>query len=125
MCGPLEASSPRKITRNCNLLSPKQRKRIKMPVSREELERRKALQIPQLKDLHTKVLMRLMNEMRSYQYDKIDPRFASKDWVICGDENHKDGYTFDQIKAELDTREHIPNKKEAKKLRREKLRKGI
>jgi len=96
-----------------------------MSMSREEFERRKALPVPQLKDLHTKVLMGLMSEARSYQYDRIDPRFASKDWVICGNENHKDGYTLEQIKAELNTREHIPNKKEAKKLRRERLLKGI
>ena len=33
-------------------------------------------------------------------------------------------YEFSDIKAEMDTREHIPNKKEAKALRREAAKRG-
>lgn len=38
-------------------------------------------------------------------------------WSPC-DKNSEFGHKFEDIKAELDTREHIPNKQEAKALRR-------
>lgn len=40
-------------------------------------------------------------------------------WWSPVDKNSEYGHKFDDIKAELDTREHIPNKKEARALRRE------
>jgi hypothetical protein len=39
-------------------------------------------------------------------------------WWSPVDKNCEYGHKFEDIKAELDTREHIPNKKEARALRR-------
>ncbi len=58
-----------------------------------------------LKKIHTKTLLKWQKKARTCggSYDPTG--------------NHETAITIDDIKAELDTREHIPNKKEAKHIR--------
>lgn len=91
----------------------------------------KALQekpVPPLSSLHTKVLMRLLRVLRRGRSNRwsrlpddkplvLNPLFVSRDSLY--EAAWDKGYTFEQVKAELDTREHIPNKVEAKKIRQQ------
>ena len=66
-----------------------------------------------LKRCHTRVLMKYRDKcykLNGY-YDILENNSAC---VV----------TEDQIRAELATREHVPNKKEAKALRKERIKKG-
>ena len=64
-----------------------------------------------LKTLRTRQLLDLLKSCRIHGF-----------WDVL--DNHSDHVvTLDQLKAELATREHIPNKKEAKALRQERARK--
>jgi hypothetical protein len=65
-----------------------------------------------LNEYHTKELLQFLNSAR-----------ACGGWYSPYDKNGP-GYTVAEIKEVLKTREHIPNKKEAKELRR-KASKGI
>ena len=60
--------------------------------------------------LHTRQLMALRDECLRYGHNATTIGNSSSDrWV-----------TTDQVNAELNTREHIPNKVEAKEIRRQK-----
>ena len=64
-----------------------------------------------LESLHTKQLLKLLKEARGcYGY------YTSEDELISDY-----GYSMNDLKAILATREHIPNKLEAKRIRKEKL----
>lgn len=65
-----------------------------------------------LKKTHTKVLKQYLDGARK----------CGGWWSPCGDGSSSFGFTFDEIKAELDTRPHIPNKKESKELRQAKAK---
>jgi hypothetical protein len=77
------------------------------------------LPLPSLRDIPTRVLLgwyqhaRYNPHSRYYGVDRFNPNL-----VDYGPEYHKNGYTWDQIKAELDTREHVPAGKEAKAVRK-------
>lgn len=62
-----------------------------------------------LKDKHTRELLALLQNTRASQGDEML-------------ELHYVGYTSAEIKTELATREHIPNKQEAKALRQTKAK---
>lgn len=62
-----------------------------------------------LKEMHTRELLKLLDMTR-----KFNGRASLSD-SSCGP-----FYYYDDIKTELNTREHIPNKAEAKKLRQQK-----
>lgn len=60
-----------------------------------------------VENLPTRLLLEYLNLARKFGgwYSPVD--------------SHSDiGYTFDELKAEADKREHVPNKLEAKELRR-------
>ncbi len=65
----------------------------------------------ELKELHTRQLMYYLKHSR-----------ACGNWYspCCSESSF--GFTFDEIKEELNTREHIPNKREARKIRQEKAK---
>lgn len=65
----------------------------------------------ELKKYHTKQLIKILNVAR-----------ACGGYYSPYDDN-SNGFTFDQIKDELATREHVPNKIEAKRIRQELARK--
>ncbi|MCA1026980.1 hypothetical protein LCM23_12840 [Cytobacillus kochii] len=67
-----------------------------------------------LKTLHTKELLRLLHSAR-HCGGSYNP-FYENGYAFQGSK----WYTIDEIKKELATREHIPNKEEAKKIRQEK-----
>ena len=66
----------------------------------------------------------LLKELRrTYQ------QFCPKDWACDGQCNQlwctqKEAYQA-ELKAELATREHIPNKIESKRLRKERIKRGV
>lgn len=63
-----------------------------------------------LVDQHTKVLLQWLSRARA-----TGGTFSPND---C------DNFDADDIKKELSTREHVPNRQEAKKIRQEKARQG-
>jgi hypothetical protein len=62
-----------------------------------------------LKDRHTRELLRMLNDARPSGFYWVDYPSGPK-------------YSVEDIKAELATREHIPNKAEAKKIRQQKAK---
>ncbi len=74
-----------------------------------ELSYKKPVRKPSLKSFHTRQLLDILNGARR-----------------CGGTYNPYGmgvyYNLDEIKTELETREHIPNKQEAKKIRQEKAK---
>ena len=77
-----------------------------------ELDERRARQVAQEQaDIHQAPTRQLMEWLRM-------ARACGGWWSPC-DSHSGYGYKFDDIKAELDTREHIPNKKEARAIRRQ------
>lgn len=68
--------------------------------------------IAYLKNLHTRQIMDLRNACYRYGHDMVDVS-------DCG---QGPDITIDQIKEVLATREHIPNKKEAKVIRQQKAK---
>jgi hypothetical protein len=67
--------------------------------------------IAHLQSLHTKQIMNLRNDAYLYGHKQVSIDDAG--WMII---------TIDQINEVLKTREHIPNKAEAKKIRQFKMR---
>lgn len=67
-----------------------------------------------LKTLHTKELLDLLQSARECN-GAYNP-FYDDGYALEGSK----WYTIDEIKSELSTREHIPNKAEAKRIRQEK-----
>jgi len=65
---------------------------------------------PYLKGLHTRQLMNLREDCY---------RFGNEGTYIGNTSSNK-WVTVEQVNAELSTREHIPNKKEAKEIRQQK-----
>jgi hypothetical protein len=63
---------------------------------------------PHLKELHTKELMKALKQARSGSYSPFYPSGPH--------------FSVDDIKVELATREHVPNKAEAKAIRQAKAR---
>lgn len=68
-----------------------------------------------LNKLHTRQLMALLNRCRACHgyYDVTDNN--NPDFIV----------TTDQVKEVLATREHIPNKKEGKEIRRQKAKQKV
>ena len=69
---------------------------------------------------HTKQLLNTLNNMR-----KNNPATCCgfcKNWTKC-DKIHNEN--MELIKNILSTREHIPNKKESKQLRKERIKRGV
>ncbi len=62
-----------------------------------------------LKAQHTRALLEIRRQCYAFDYDQT----SIDDFGACV-------VTIDQVKAELATREHIPNKAEAKEIRRKK-----
>lgn len=73
-------------------------------------ERREARLVQELADIRKAPTRQLMEWLKM-------ARRCGGWWSPC-DSKSEYGYKFEDIKAELDTREHIPNKKEARALRR-------
>lgn len=67
-----------------------------------------------IKKLHTKQLMKLLNNTRGYWSDDKAEIYV---------DGHRFEFTREELKVELATREHIPNKKENKKKRQEMAKK--
>ncbi len=72
--------------------------------------------IAELEKLHTKALLKLLKESRYWCPYGCEPN-------TCDDSEEKE-YPTELIKEVLKTREHIPNKKEAKALRQAAAKKG-
>lgn len=66
-----------------------------------------------LQTLHTRELLDYLNQARKFG-----------GWYSPCDSGHPWGWAYDEIKAVLDTREHIPNAEERKELRRQKHKTG-
>ena len=77
-----------------------------MSLTKEETQTR-------LKATHTRELKQMLDSAR-----------ACGGWYSPSGDSSGWGYTFADLKAEMDTREHLPNKKEGKELRRAASRKG-
>jgi hypothetical protein len=69
-------------------------------------------------EYHTKQLMKMLKSVRAINSNEF------REWGERG-EGAAIPFTYEELKAELATREHIPNKKEAKKLRQERAKKGF
>jgi hypothetical protein len=72
--------------------------------------------IESLETLHTKQLLRLLNSVRA-NHDRLMTRYIElgQTMRLCEDQLH-------EIRKVLGTREHIPNKQEAKAIRQEKMK---
>lgn len=66
-----------------------------------------------LKTLHTRKLLDILKSCRIHGF-----------WDVI-DKNSGHVVTLEELKTELATREHVPNKQEAKALRKERIKKGI
>lgn len=89
---------------------------------REEIEVELHWVRVELDERREKNLQRALGEIRNAATRELlgwlkSARACGGWWSPC-DKNSEYGYRFDDIKAELDTREHIPNKQEARALRR-------
>lgn len=72
--------------------------------------------IENLETLHTKQLLKLLNSVRA-NHDRLITRYIElgQEMRLCEDRLH-------EIRSVLRTREHIPNKQEAKVIRQEKMK---
>lgn len=68
-----------------------------------------------LKDTHTRLLLAYRDQFRIFESWGGDP-------TTDGMYTLPEGLTIDQVKTELATREHIPNKIEAKAIRKQKAK---
>jgi hypothetical protein len=66
-----------------------------------------------LEGLDTRELLLYLREARRFPFG-FDPFY----------DGHGEGFTIDEIKSVLSTREHIPSKREGKRLRRERAKRG-
>ncbi len=85
----------------------------------------KPLMLEDIPKLHTKVLLRYYNEQRQsnayYIWEHGLWEGHEEITAIEADYQHRKAI-YKALKAELATREHVPNKKEAKKIRQEKAK---
>lgn len=73
-----------------------------------------------LKTLHTRQLMNIRRNIFTItQHEDRHMRSERRMWINMFDKNSGCTVTMQQLKAELATREHIPNKAEAKVLRQQ------
>ena len=75
-----------------------------------------------LEKMHTKQLLKERNRQykaSEYCSDMCDK--TSPECILC---RYNKNYNREQLKKFLDTREHIPNKKEAKELRKKRIKEG-
>lgn len=66
-----------------------------------------------LESLHTRELLDYLKASRCYG-GRYDPFY----------DGHGEGFTSEEIKSILSTREHIPSKREGSRLRRERAKRG-
>ena len=79
--------------------------------------------IEALNSLHTRQLLKMKNinyKRSEYCCDMCDKRDPECRLCISNQQ-----FNREQIKAILDTREHVPNKKEAKEIRKQRIKEGI
>jgi hypothetical protein len=84
-----------------------------------------------LKTLHTRVLLPIYQRARGYlwtrwhegePYDPEKPTYVNAQFFGYEPYGVISNITLEQMRAELATREHVPNKVEAKKIRQEKAK---